>query len=1042
MPDWSLSLSQAAPAWTVFDANHYSKSDTKALLAARNGNEAALADYHDRGAGLGYPPNPFFDPAFYIAANADIAGLIGTDAFPTAFDHYRIAGWPDRDPHWLFSTRLYGKYPDLTPEIFTEFGGPYGHYLRFGAAEGRIGHDLFDPACYRRQLPSEEAAANPFGHFLARYGQAVAAQELEPNGSDFFDPQWYLSTHADAARAVAEGRAKGALHHYLTAAGAETLDPLCDFSEEHYLGANPDVALKIAEREFRNGYAHFLRHGARELRSPCGHIDLRWYAEQPAVAADLAAGRFSGAYAHALRKGIALGLPLQPPPPADFTLNEAESRTAFVARARHALPGYGRHKLNFGHAGEPEVSVIVVLRNHCALTLQALASLRHTVTARIQLVLVDNGSMDPTTSIGEWVLGATIIRLDENIGFLRACNMALPHTTAPAVLYLNNDVILHANAVQIGRDRLAADATLGAVGGKIVRTHGLLQEAGCLLWRDGSAEGWMRDAPPDAPEANYVREVDFCSGAFLLVRGDLLRRLGGFDEAFAPAYYEETDLCLRIKAAGFRVLYDPAISLTHLEFGSSRSLRAATALMRANRALLQRKHAPALRDRLDDRSRKADAAARASRGRRVLFIEDTIPLARFGSGYGRAADVIHAMARAGWQVSVFPMHAVQAPLQQLTAALPETVEPLWNRDRSSLKAFLDARRGYYDIIWISRAHNFRQFREATEHSFAGQESAAIVLDSEAVFSLRDQSLAVLEGRPFDLQSAIAHEFDEAWMCDHVVAVNAAEADTIRSQKLSSVGIVGFRQELRPGANSLAARRGLLHLGAMTGLSTPNVDGLRWYLEAVQPALQALVGPEAALLTVAGHLDHGIDLGWLRMHAAVRFVGTVSDPASLYDAARVFLAPTRFGAGMPTKVLDAASHGLPVAGTSLLARQLGWTDGVEMQSAPATDPAGLAARIARLLTDDTLWQQIREAAMEAVHRNCSPSRFDEDLVTAMATARRTPPGRVSISSAAADLMTACLPIHLGCPRSDCYSTGNGAPAAGRARHRSIRQRTEN
>ena len=125
------------------------------------------------------------------------------------------------------------------------------------------------------------------------------------------------------------------------------------------------------------------------------------------------------------------------------------------------------------------------------------------------------------------------------------------------MLYLNNDVELARRAVAAALRRLRSDPAIGAVGAKIVRTHGLLQEAGGIVWRDGSTSGYMRDASPLAPEANFVRDADYCSAAFLLVGTALLRELEGFDDAYAPAYYEDTDYACGFLEAGFRLVYDP-----------------------------------------------------------------------------------------------------------------------------------------------------------------------------------------------------------------------------------------------------------------------------------------------------------------------------------------------------------------------------------------------------------------------------------------------------------------------------------------------------
>ena len=980
-----LNLDGSGPVWSWFDAPLYGRNDALAARAARSGDTAALDDYLHRGSQLGFRPNIYFDPAYYITENDDVRAGVVDGTFQSAYDHYSKIGWLDRSPHWLFSISLYlSNSPDLDPSILRAVGGAYGHYLAHGSSERRLAHRLFDPDYYVASLApaaATEAAPHPFRHYLANVGRMLP----EPRTSPYFDPSWYLATYPDVDAAIAAETFRCALQHYLAAGPADLRDPLCDFSESDYRNANPDVAAAIEKGVFRNGYEHFLAFGVQDPRSPSRDVDLRWYGSLPAVVRDMDTGAFPNLFAHLLQVGLRAGLPLRPPVPRNFALDETETRKAFLSQARRALPDFGRRPLEFGFVEPAAVSVIVILRNQFALTMQTLGSLRHNFGGAIELIIVDNGSTDETRQIGEVVRGARIIRLDENVGFLRGCNLALKHATAPAVLYLNNDVVLHAGAVQFALDRLARYPSVGAVGGKVVRSHGLLQEAGCILWRDGSGEGWMRDAPPDTPEANYVREVDFCSGCFLMVRGDLLHRLGGFDDAFAPAYYEETDLCLRIQQAGYSVVYDPAVALTHLEYASSRSVRAASDQMVTNRSVLLRRHAAALRRHPVDRSNKAEAAAFASRGRRVLFIEDMVPLHRLGSGYGRAADILAGLVAMGWQATVFPMVPVETPVFWITGAVPEAAEVLWDRDIRSLKSFLKSRRGCYDLIWISRAHNLRQLLEAMGASTDDLGHARIILDTEAVFSVREAGRAELDGLPFDMNRALRREFESTWRCDHIVATSAAEAAIVAGIGSNSVGVIGVRQDPRPTARAFSGRRGMLHVGTLTSDASPNFDGLRWFVTTIQPLLERLLGAEDATLTVAGHLSDEIDLSWLHDHPRVRMVGSAADLAPLFDAHRVLVAPTRFGAGVPVKVLDAAASGIPVAATALLAQQLDWTDRRELACAPHGEPDAFAHAIAELYGDEQLWHQVRNNALAAVVEQASAARFERQLLQALQAA---------------------------------------------------------
>ena len=173
------------------------------------------------------------------------------------------------------------------------------------------------------------------------------------------------------------------------------------------------------------------------------------------------------------------------------------------------------------------------------------------------------------TSHATFAAGGGQFPFDTNIGFVRGCNAALQFSTGEVVLYLNNDTELAPGAIAAALRRLNGDLTIGAVGGMILRSHGAVQEAGNIVYIDGSTLGYGRDLSPLAPEVNFVRDVEFCSGVFLMARRALLSELEGFDEAFAPAYYEDTDLCLRLRAAGYRVVYDPAIVVHHLEYGKA-----------------------------------------------------------------------------------------------------------------------------------------------------------------------------------------------------------------------------------------------------------------------------------------------------------------------------------------------------------------------------------------------------------------------------------------------------------------------------------------
>lgn len=154
---------------------------------------------------------------------------------------------------------------------------------------------------------------------------------------------------------------------------------------------------------------------------------------------------------------------------------------------------------------------------------------------------------------------------------------------------MNNDTEIQLGSIEAAIDRFRRDPEVGVIGGKLIRTNGLLQEAGAIIYRDGSVAGYMRDASPDAPEANFVRRVDFCSGAALFTRIELFRMIGGFDEDYIPAYYEETDYCVKVWKSGYEVVYDPSVTAIHYEYGSS-SAKDGTGYINRNRLIFNSKH--------------------------------------------------------------------------------------------------------------------------------------------------------------------------------------------------------------------------------------------------------------------------------------------------------------------------------------------------------------------------------------------------------------------------------------------------------------------
>ncbi len=1002
-----LKLPGAGPAipWAVFDPALYRVRYPEVLdVLADPTDQALLRFYLDRGQGLGHSPNPWFDERHYRRRYPDVIPTMATTPLASGFDNYCRGSNLVRRPHWLFDEIYYRtRYADLNEAALQQNGvvNGYSHFLSDGDREGRIGHPLFDPAVYVANFPAGEAgeirAGGPFQHYLRRIEQRLAEVRVSP----YFDPDWYLDRYPAVATAIAAGEWHCALEHYLCNDTPTAFDPLPEFSEAFYLDQDRHLVAAVTQRHFHNGYDHYLRNGARETRSPSPAIDLRWYAEQEPARTALARRECPDAFTHYLTIGARSGLPVRPPaaaapppaPPPDPP-SAPEAAVAPPAPAPAPPPArlalIGRNRLNFVHEDAPEISVVLLVHDAFAAVMATLASLRDNFAGRIDLIVIDRGSTDECQYIDRYVAGAQRIRFETPVSIPAARNAALQYARAPVVLFLDHDVGLAHGAVAAILRRLGSHPGIGAVCGMIIGPSGLVASAGGIIWRDGSTQDHAAGLPPDAPEANFARDASFGRSVFLAADVARITAAGGFEEALGTGAASDADLGLRLAASGARTVYDPAAVATVSDLAVLATTGAAGG--DAATAALAQRHGEALA-RLparDDRALALALARMADSGqRRVLLIEDMVPLRTLGSGFVRTNDLIRAMARLGFAVTVFGLKPCPAPVSHIYADLPGTVEVMHDRTLDQLAAFLAERVGYYDAIWAARAHNLDSVIAMLGTLMSGSPSKPrLILDTEAVAALRLQARRAVEGQRFDVETALLAEFANASHCDRIVAVSDHEATVLRRTGFSEVTVIGHVRALTPTPRPFPRRTGMLFVGAIHEEASPNYDSLCWFADHVLPLVEAALGWETRL-TVAGYVAPDVRMDRFREHPRITLRGAVPSLQPLYDAHRVFVAPTRFAAGAPYKVYEAASYGLPVVATSVLVEQLGWQDGTEILGASPTDPAGLAAHIVDLHRQQERWAAIRDAALARLARENQPDSYERPLIEVLGPARRRP-----------------------------------------------------
>jgi GT2 family glycosyltransferase len=675
---------------------------------------------------------------------------------------------------------------------------------------------------------------------------------------------------------------------------------------------------------------------------------------------------------------------LTPPQSSPSSPIEAEHKARLTSNATANLEDFlaSGDRINFVEASRsPDISVLIVLWNQAHLTLRCLRALHGETeplwSPSLEVVLADNASSDETEELISRLDGVHVIRNSANVGYVRAANQAAEAARGRILLFLNSDAFVRPGALRAARDALESAPDIGVVGGRLILPSGLLQEAGSIVWSDASALGYGRGWAADIGEVMFRREVDYCSAAFLMTPRDLWQKLGGYDEVYSPSYYEETDYCERVWEAGFRVLYEPAVVVDHYEFGSEANPGEANAVFLVNQNRFRARHATGLHvahlpfaptNVLPARERRTQGR------RRLLVFDNEVPLRALGSGYPRMREILVEAAKAGWSVSLFPLHLPIVDWNAVRPEIPWEVEILSGRGVSGIAKFLEERRGHYDVVLVSRPDNMALILPVLRERPHLMHGTRLVYDAEALFAARKIAEATFEGRPLPAGKAdrmINDEVALAEAADAIICVNEVEAKEFRDRHAAPVHVLSHSTIPRFDAPGFDGRRGFLFVGRLLEQDTPNWRGLSWFIRKVWPLIRAEL-PEATIV-VAGHLHP--DASALEA-AGVQLLGPVPNLSPLYDAARVFVAPINFSAGLPHKITEATEAGLPTAATRLMARQLAWTPGTEI--AAEDEPSSLAAVALALHEKETVWTAMREAAQQRLLREHGAEDFRKRL----------------------------------------------------------------
>ena len=626
----------------------------------------------------------------------------------------------------------------------------------------------------------------------------------------------------------------------------------------------------------------------------------------------------------------------------------------------------------------PKYSLVMPVYGQHLLTFTCLKSIAETCAGlAIEILVIDDCSLQAVAEALREVSGISCIRNETNLGFLASCNHGAAKAKGEFIVILNNDLILTGDWLLQMTAVYAQFPLTGLVGAKLIYPDGRLQEAGGLVWRDGSAWNVGRDDDPGKPEYNFVREVDYCSGACLLIKREFWNELGGFDGEYAPAYYEDTDLAFRVRAAGKRVFYQPHAVVVHFE-GQSSGIDLTQGVKR-HQVINQKKFA--------DRWEKVLGTHRPNgmwphieqnryTSTRILVIDACMLTPDQDSGSLRMFEMLGLMRSMGHKVTFIASNIeFRAPYVADIQSLG--VEVLHYPYITSIARHVEQHGADYEFVILSRESVAGQFIDEVKRYAT---MAKIIFDTVDLHFLRSEREAAL-ANDGALQLAAkkmrARELDIINAADVTLVVSPVERDLLAQlAPRADVKIVSNIHVSTPGPMPFAQRQGMLFIGGFR--HPPNIDAIIWYVENVLPILRA---KQPGLVTTV----IGSDVPpALEQYEAADFViaGYVPDVSPYYHKARVSISPLRYGAGVKGKINLAMQYGVPVVATTVSVEGMHLC--TEENVLVADQPEAFADAIIRLHSDEALWNRLRQSGIDNIEEWFSRNAAQRALETVLAT----------------------------------------------------------